>query len=882
MALTVLIGGLSSVPSGQLTRDFQQDKLFLANFISLLPSTAVLLILAESGSGAMAFAWSRVVAAFVMCVVMMASVRKHYLPGINRNALSVLFRFGLPLAGANFVNFILINIDYVFVGHLVGPVALGAYVLAFTLASSPGLLLGNVINSIAMPAFSRVKQDPDLLKNAMASALRAVSLIMMPMCSLMIALARPLVFTLYGAKWAASVEVLSILSLYGAISIVCILFANMLTSLGMAKFTLIVQLMWLAALVPAMAYGVHRDGIVGAAIAHIAVIGPLVLPSYLIALKRSTGVRLTMLGKAVLLPLLAAAAAGLAARSVASKFASPLAQLAVGLVVGGLIYVLAVAPQAVALLSQKQAAKLRALRLFRIYDAAARIVRLPVNGEPGRRGSEGRYRADSTGDNRRPGPSSTVLTPSPANQGPARQPGQAGEAAVRVTDLLRPETRVVPFWPRAELDELLRWCRGPADVAVRLVTGEGGAGKTRLAIEFARIGESDGWQPLWVPPGEEREAVSAARRIARPTVLLLDDAETRTGLLAFLTDAAAALDGPNLRVVLLARNSGEWWQELVDSAGYRLGEVLTAARPVRLRLVTGDAAQSGVFDAAVTEFAARLGVARPAARLTLSDPDAAILVVHAAALCTVLDEIEGIADERPGSSADVLGSLLRHELRYCERAAAARGLDLDPGVQRLVVAAACLIGADSEPAAAGLVHRLPDFARSAEQPGPVARWLQDLYPGLVAADRGPTEWLGMMHPDRVAEHLIVSEFAAQPGLIAALFTGLDEPRAKKALTVLGRAAPNYPGVTQLLARALGADLERLALPALRVAVETNPGMDGLIADAVAAQAIPAQALERIAAAIPRRSLALAKTAAAVRHRLADEPSDGSAERQLAQ
>jgi hypothetical protein len=45
-------------------------------------------------------------------------------------------------------------------------------------------------------------------------------------------------------------------------------------------------------------------------------------------------------------------------------------------------------------------------------------------------------------------------------------------------------------------------------------------------------------------------------------------------------------------------------------------------------------------------------------------------------------------------------------------------------------------------------------------------------------------------------------------------------------------------------------------------------MDGLIADAGAAQAIPAQVLEHIAAAIPQRSLALAKTAATVRHRLA--------------
>jgi hypothetical protein len=289
-----------------------------------------------------------------------------------------------------------------------------------------------------------------------------------------------------------------------------------------------------------------------------------------------------------------------------------------------------------------------------------------------------------------------------------------------------------------------------------------------------------------------------------------------------------------------------------------------------------------VFDAAVTEFADRLGVARPAVRLSLSDPGASILVLHTAALCAVLDHIEGFADEHPRSSADVLEDLLRHELRYCARAAAARGLGLDPGVQRRVVAAACLIGADSEPAAAGLLRRLPDFAGSGEQPGQVACWLQDLYPGLTATGRRATEWLGTMYPDRVAEHLIVGEFAAQPGLIPALFTGLDESRAKKALSVLGRAAPNYPGAVPLLARALSADLEHLALPALRVAVETNPVMDRLIADAVAARAIPAQALERIAAAIPRRSRALAKTATTVLQRLTDESSDGSAERQLAQ
>ena len=88
-----------------------------------------------------------------MGCVMFASLSRHYGPDISRGSLSVLFKFGLPHAGANVVNFILLNVDYAFVGDLLGAIALGIYVLAFNLASTPGLPLGNVFNSVAMSAF---------------------------------------------------------------------------------------------------------------------------------------------------------------------------------------------------------------------------------------------------------------------------------------------------------------------------------------------------------------------------------------------------------------------------------------------------------------------------------------------------------------------------------------------------------------------------------------------------------------------------------------------------------------------------------------------------------------------------------------------------------
>ncbi len=376
MALSVLFAGVFAVPNAQLIRDFRQDKVFLANAISFVPSTALLIILAEAGGGATAFAWSRVVGQFLLGCVLIAAAPRHYRPGLTRSALSVVLRFGIPLACANFVNYILLNVDYAFVGHLLGAAALGVYMLAYTLASAPYSVLGAVINNVSMPAFSRVKHDPALLKNALAATLRTVSLIVMPMCALTAALARPLILTLYGEKWAAAANVLVVLSLYGAVFVVCLLFANILTSFGRTKLLLVLQLIWISVLVPAMTLGVHKDGIVGAAYAHVAVIVPIVLPSYLLALKRVTGVRFIALGKAVLPALLASSVAALAARGVASQFNAPLAELMAGLAAGGLIYLICAGQQAAAVLGRGQAPE----RVLRFYSSAARLVGLPARG----------------------------------------------------------------------------------------------------------------------------------------------------------------------------------------------------------------------------------------------------------------------------------------------------------------------------------------------------------------------------------------------------------------------------------------------------------------------------------------------------------------------
>ncbi len=380
MALAVVLLGIFAVPSAQIIRDFKQDKIFLANAIGFVPATAVLIILAKSGSGALAFAWFTVVNQFFLGCALLVMAPRHYRPGLARSALSVVGNFGIPLAFGNFVSYILLNVDYAFVGHFLGAVSLGLYMLAYTVASWPYGLLGSVLNLVGMPAFSRVKHDPDLLKNAMATALRAVTLIVWPMCAMMIALAHPLIVTLYGAKWAASANVLVLLSVYAAVSMVCLLFINIIIAFGQTKILLLLQLIWLGTLIPAMALGVHKDGIIGAAYAHISVIIPIVLPSYLLVLKRVTRASLAALAKAALPALLASSAAALTAHAVASQLNRPLAQLAAGLAAGGVVYLICAGQSAVAIFGRGQAAE----RVLNFYRGAARRAGLSgLSGLPG-------------------------------------------------------------------------------------------------------------------------------------------------------------------------------------------------------------------------------------------------------------------------------------------------------------------------------------------------------------------------------------------------------------------------------------------------------------------------------------------------------------------
>ena len=120
----------------------------------------------------------------------------------------------------------------------------------------------------------------------------------------------------------------------------------------------------------------------GAVIAHIVIIGPIVLPCYLFALKRATVVRVGLLARVAFAPLAAAAAAACLAWFTASRFESPPVQLAAGLAAGGFLYVAVTAPQLILLVMRGRAMNPQIMGMLRAYYRTGRALGMRVGPPP--------------------------------------------------------------------------------------------------------------------------------------------------------------------------------------------------------------------------------------------------------------------------------------------------------------------------------------------------------------------------------------------------------------------------------------------------------------------------------------------------------------------
>ncbi|MGH3950775.1 MAG: tetratricopeptide repeat protein [Pseudonocardiaceae bacterium] len=234
--------------------------------------------------------------------------------------------------------------------------------------------------------------------------------------------------------------------------------------------------------------------------------------------------------------------------------------------------------------------------------------------------------------------------------------------------LLAARHQVVDFTGREpELAELAGWRDDPdLGLAVTLVHGPGGQGKTRLAAQFAQRSAELDWMVAYAVhrsyDAASTAGVDAAQVKGSPGLLLIVDYAERwpTGDLLALAQDPLLRTGVPTRVLLLSRPAGGWW----DSLAHRLNRFDMVTDQIALTALADTvAARTTVFTAARDRFAALLDVPEPdqvppPARLG-EDAFGLVLTVHMAALAAVDAHARG--NTPPADPAAMSAYLLKRE-----------------------------------------------------------------------------------------------------------------------------------------------------------------------------------------------------------------------------
>jgi nucleoside phosphorylase/tetratricopeptide (TPR) repeat protein len=460
------------------------------------------------------------------------------------------------------------------------------------------------------------------------------------------------------------------------------------------------------------------------------------------------------------------------------------------------------------------------------------------------------------------------------------------------SQLLNARYRFVPFYEPGRatiLEELRVWCcETEASASSRLVYAAGGIGKTRLMSEVCERLRGAGWNAGFLTKYAPEQRFRELAKSRRPTLVVIDYAQSRAILAPLMR--IAAQEGPGksetrLRIILLARGTGDWWEELRKDTQVRdlFGdEAVTQLIP----LAAASSGRDEVFRSAALSYAKLRGADVPNVDPPLDDArfDRA-LYVHMAAL--------GAVEGRSVNADSLMDEMLDHEEKFwIVQVHPSLVVDMDQKLFRIAarrtMAAFTLIGGEPTKAKAeDLLNRMEGQVDKR-----MLSVLHNLYLGPTQSTGRPG-YVGALEPDLLGEAMVVRALCGEDdganALLNHVFLDRTEDAIEHGFAVLGRVSVKHQTeASAWIVRVLARDLDGRALAALAAAKAISRDSAHALLGMVLATLLEQQGTEDIAerleaAGIPNgtvslREVAIWVTSTKLRHLPAADDEDGLIQR----
>jgi PST family polysaccharide transporter len=263
MSVGFLIGGFQVVPDALLQRDLRFKVIASFDILRALVQGLGTVTLAWLGFGFWSLALGNL-AGTVLYTTLVMLVRSHAFAWPNLKQSRKALTFSADVLGSRVAWYSYSNSDFLVAGRVLGEASLGAYTMAWTMASTPVEKITNMVMKVAPAFFSAVRHDKVQLQRYLLGITEGLSLLCFPASLGLALIADQFVLAVLGAKWMAAVVPLQLLAICAALRSITTLVPVLLNAIERSRFVMLNTLV-AATIFPVSFYLSSRWGTMGIA-----------------------------------------------------------------------------------------------------------------------------------------------------------------------------------------------------------------------------------------------------------------------------------------------------------------------------------------------------------------------------------------------------------------------------------------------------------------------------------------------------------------------------------------------------------------------------------------------------------------------------------------
>jgi O-antigen/teichoic acid export membrane protein len=252
LALPLPLVGAAGVRQGMLTRARAYRHLALRTIVGQGTGAVIGVALAFLGCGAWAAVIQQTIASGIGAATLLVGAGWPASRAWRWAPVRLLLSTGLPLTASTIAQLGRYRLFALLIGGTAGPAALGQVHMAFRLVDTVRELAFTALWRLMLPVLSRHQAEPRAMLAEVDRLLRVSSLVMMPLCAVLLLSLGPVVGLILGPRWQAAGEAAR--PLVGLMVVLALMFPSgvALVAAGKARFTLYANLAGLVASIAAV------------------------------------------------------------------------------------------------------------------------------------------------------------------------------------------------------------------------------------------------------------------------------------------------------------------------------------------------------------------------------------------------------------------------------------------------------------------------------------------------------------------------------------------------------------------------------------------------------------------------------------------------------